>query len=125
MPSRRAKKRTEIVRLFADRLREVRQSCGMTQAELARRADVSPTHISELENADIAPGIDLVDRLARALGTNVADLLPAAVDGDPLPVLKEQASRLLDALLEKGDRETFLKLNPILALLVEAAGKRR
>jgi transcriptional regulator with XRE-family HTH domain len=88
------------------------------------QADVSPTHLSELENAEIAPGIDLVDRLARALGTTVADLLPASAEPDSLPVLKEHAGRLLKTLLEKGNRETFLKLNPILALLVEAAAKR-
>jgi transcriptional regulator with XRE-family HTH domain len=125
MPSRRAKKRAEVVRLFADRLRELRRSRGMTQAELARRADVSVTHLSELENAEIAPGIDLVDRLARALGMALADLLPSVAPPEPLPVLREQAERLFDTLLEKGDRETFLRLNPFLALLVEAASKRR
>jgi transcriptional regulator with XRE-family HTH domain len=125
MPNRRAKRRAEIVRLFAQRLRELRQSRGMTQAELARRAVVSPTHLSELENADRAPGIDLVDRLARALGTSAADLLPGPGEADPLPVLREQAARMLDTLLEKGDREAFLRLNPFLALLVEAATKRR
>jgi hypothetical protein len=31
----------------------------------------------------------------------------------------------LGTLLEKGDRETFLRLNPFGALLVEAAGRRR
>jgi hypothetical protein len=31
---------------------------------------------------------------------------------------------MLDKLLVQGDRETFLKLYPLLALLVEAAGKR-
>jgi transcriptional regulator with XRE-family HTH domain len=125
MPSRRAKKRAEVVRLFAARLRELRRSRGMTQAELARRADVSVTHLSELENAEIAPGIDLVDRLARALGAALADLLPSGAPPEPLLVLREQAERLFGALLEKGDRETFLRLNPLLALLVEAAGKRR
>jgi transcriptional regulator with XRE-family HTH domain len=125
MPSRRAKKRAEVVRLFAERLRELRLSRGMTQAELARRADVSVTHLSELENGEIAPGIDLVDRLARALGAAAADLLPAAAPPEPLPVLRAQAERLFGALLERGDRETFLRLNPFLALLVEAAGKRR
>jgi len=124
MPSRRAKKRAEVVRRFAGRLREVRRSLGMTQAELARRADVSATHLSELENADVAPGIDLVDRLARALGTTAADLLPSATPADPLPVLIEQAQRMMDALVEKGDRDTFVRLNPLLALLVEAAVKR-
>jgi transcriptional regulator with XRE-family HTH domain len=125
MPSRRAKKRAEVVRLFAERLREVRRSRGMTQAELARRAEVSVTHLSELENAEIAPGIDLVDRLARALGAALADLLPSTSPPEPLPVLREQAERLFGTLLERGDRETFLRLNPFLALLVEAAGKRR
>jgi transcriptional regulator with XRE-family HTH domain len=125
MPSRRAKKRAEVVRLFAARLRELRRSRGMTQAELARRAEVSVTHLSELENAEIAPGIDLVDRLARALGAAVVELLPSEGPAEPLPVLREQAERLFGALLEKGDRETFLRLNPLLALLVEAAGKGR
>ena len=70
MRKRRTKKRAEIVRLFAEKLREVRQSRGLTQAELAERAEVSPTHLSELENCEVAPGIDLVDRLAQALGTS-------------------------------------------------------
>ena len=124
MPSRRAKKRAEVVRPFADRLRELWRSRGMTQADLARRAEVSVTHHSELENADIAPGIDLMDRPARALGAALADLLPSAAP-EPLPVLRESAERLFDTLLEKADRETYLRLNPFLALLVEAAGKRR
>jgi hypothetical protein len=67
----------------------------------------------------------LVDRLARALGAAVADLLPAAAPPESLPVLREQAGRLFGTLLEKVDRETFLRLNPFLALLVEAASKRR
>ncbi len=53
------------------------------------------------------------------------DLLPSKGPAEPLPVLREQAEGLFGALLEKGDRETFLRLNPLLALLVEAAGKRR
>jgi hypothetical protein len=56
----------------------------MTQVQLAHQADVSPTHVSELENAGTAPGIDL---------------------GEPVPLflLKEQATRMLNTLLEKGN----------------------
>ena len=114
----------EVVRLFAVRLREVRLSRGMTQAELARQANVTPTYVSRLESGGAAPGIDLLDRLARALGTSLTGLLPDAPPADDLPVLKEQAKRLLDALFSQGDRETFLRLNPFLALLLEAAVKR-
>jgi len=40
---------------------------------------------------------------------------------DPLPVLNGQARRLLGALREQ---ETFLRLNPFLALLLKAVSKR-
>jgi len=70
----------------------------MTQAELARQAQVTATYISHLESAGAAPGIDLLARLAAALGTTATDLLPSSEAPDPLPVLKEQAKRLLEAL---------------------------
>jgi hypothetical protein len=43
---------------------------------------------------------------------------------DPLPVLKQQAQRLFITLLEQGEADAFLRLNPLLALLVEASTRR-
>jgi transcriptional regulator with XRE-family HTH domain len=124
MARRKARIRhAEVVRLFAARLREVRHSRGLTQAELARQAQVTVSYIGRLEAGGAAPGIDLVDRLARALGTTLADLLPAAAPPDTLAVLKEQAQRLFDALLRAADRETLQMLNPLLARLVEATAR--
>ena len=68
MAKRRRIRHAEIVELFAARLREVRHSRGMTQAELARQAHVTVSYIGRLESAGAAPGIDLVERLAKALG---------------------------------------------------------
>jgi transcriptional regulator with XRE-family HTH domain len=73
----RTKNRAEIVWLFAERLREVRQSRGMTQVELARQADVSPTHLSVLENADLAPGIS--PRVSAFQTTNITKSRTAAI----------------------------------------------
>jgi transcriptional regulator with XRE-family HTH domain len=115
----------EAVRLFAARLREVRRSRGMTQAELSRRAHVTPSYIWRLESGGAAPGIDLVARLARALGTTSHDLMPEAAPPDTMAVLREQARGLFDALLAAADRETLLMLNPLLARLVEASERRR
>jgi len=115
--SKRKKQRiahAESVRLFAGRLREVRLSRGMTQAELAHQARVSEAYIGRLERAEGAPGIDLVDRLAKALGTTSADLLPTAIPPDTLAFLKEQARGLFDSLLQTADRETLLLLCPLL-----------
>ena len=113
----------QIVELFAARLREVRRSRGMTQAELARAAHVTTTYIGRLESAGAAPGIDLVDRLAAALGTAMTDLLPTTAPPDTLTVLQDQAKRLFGTLLQRADRETLLMLNPLLARLLESLAR--
>src|SRR5438552_1163611 len=114
----------EIVLLFAARLRELRRSRGLTQAELAREAHVTPTYIGRLESGGAAPGIDLVGRLANALGTTTHDLLPATAPPDTLAVLQERAQALFNGLLPTADRETLQMLCPLLARLAEAPDRR-
>lgn len=113
-----------IVGVFAARLREVRLSRGLTQADLANRAVVTPTYIAKLEGATVAPGIDLVARLATALGTSIADLLPEEGVPDPLPLLKEQVGKLSETM-KAADRDTLLMLVPLLARLLESPTRRR
>lgn len=124
MGKRSAKKREPVVRLFARRLREVRLGRGMTQADLAAAAGVSVTYVSELEGAATTPGIDLVARLARTLGTTAGDLLPGEEPPDSLDALKEHVRGLSEELLAAADREALLTLAPILALVLETARKR-
>ena len=126
MADRKTKiKHGEIVKLFAGRLREVRHSRGLTQAELARQAHVTPSYVGRLEGGGAAPGIDLVERLATALGTTAHDLLPVVDSTDPLPVMQAQARKLFETLLEMADQETLLMVNPLLARLIESPSRRR
>ena len=53
---------------FAARLRELRRQRNLTQAELARMADVSHVHIGRLEKGVSQPTADFIKRLADALG---------------------------------------------------------
>lgn len=114
----------EIVERFARRLRELRVGLGMTQAELARRADVTTTYVSKLESAGSAPGLDLVEKLAIALGIGVAELIQIPSPEDVSIVAREQAKELFENLLKIADQQTFAMLNPFLALLMESSGKR-
>src|SRR5580692_33092 len=100
-----------IVSAFAEKLRQVRRSRGMTQRDLARVTHLAESYISRLENGAIAPGIDLVARLARALGVPVEDLLrlPEAPDTAALAVATEQAKHLFDSILQSQD-PTFVFL---------------
>ena len=66
-----------------------------------------------------------MDRLAKALGTTAAELLPETASPDTLPILREQARALFEALIKTADRETFLMLNPLLIRLNESPNQRR
>jgi len=114
-----------IVRAFAARLRELRHATGMTQSELARRAELTETYISRLERGGAAPGIDLVDRLAKALGAATTDLIPLSAPTDRLAVLRQQAQTLFHNISQNGDHETLSLLNQFLAMLSEAMTKKR
>jgi transcriptional regulator with XRE-family HTH domain len=65
----------EIREVFALNLRKRRQAQGLSQEELAHRADIDRTYVSALERSIYAAGIDVVERLARVLGVEAADLL--------------------------------------------------
>ena len=117
MAKRPQKRQDEIVGRFAARLREVRLARGMTQAELAAVAKVTETYITRLEAGRAAPGIDLVNRLAKGLSTTVADLLPQDDPPDTEVVLRRQARKLADELIGAADREMLQMLVPLLARL--------
>jgi transcriptional regulator with XRE-family HTH domain len=65
----------EIREVLALNLRKHRRAQELSQEELAHRADIDRTYISALERCVYAAGIDVVDRLARALGLEAAELL--------------------------------------------------
>jgi len=65
----------DIREVFAVNLRHQRRAKGLSQEELAHRAQIDRTYISSLERSRYAAGIDVVDRLATVLGVEAADLL--------------------------------------------------
>ncbi len=70
----------EIRDVLAHNLKRLRAARGLSQEELADRADIDRTYISSLERSVYAAGIDVVDRLAKALGVTTADLLSEPKD---------------------------------------------
>ena len=64
-----------IREIFVENLRAARRAKGLSQEELAHRAGLDRTYISALERNVYNPTIDVVDRLADALGIDAAALL--------------------------------------------------
>ena len=65
----------EIRKAFATNLRLRRRAAGLSQEELAHRAEIDRTYVSALERGVYSATIDMADKLAKALGVEAADLL--------------------------------------------------
>lgn len=66
-----------IREILASNLRALRRARGLSQEELAHRADIHRTYVSSLERCQYGASIDMVDTLAGILGVQAADLLDA------------------------------------------------
>jgi len=60
---------------FAVRLRQLRKSKGITQAELAKKAGVSRAYLSRLEMGQHDPPLSRLRKLAKALRVSLARLV--------------------------------------------------
>jgi transcriptional regulator with XRE-family HTH domain len=72
----------DIRDVLAFNLRRLRKAAGLSQEELAHRSEIDRTYVSALERSVYAAGVDVIDRLAKELGVEAADLLrvPPAED---------------------------------------------
>ncbi len=61
--------------MFASRLKSLRQSSGLSQVELAGRLGVKKQSISNWENDNIMPSVDMLEKIADCFGVSADYLL--------------------------------------------------
>lgn len=66
-------------------VRRLRTGRGLTQEKLAVDAGVAAPYLSRIERGVVNPTIDILDRLAAALGVEVDSLLRAPEQGSVAP----------------------------------------
>ncbi len=71
----------DLKTLLGVAIKTQRTSLGISQEELAHRAGLHRTYISDLERGARNPSIDSIEKLARALEISVAALFAAAGNG--------------------------------------------
>lgn len=69
--------------ILRKRITKTRESHGMNQAELAKKADVTPAAISQIEKGTRVPTIPVVHRIADVLGVSL-DYLTGKTDTSEL-----------------------------------------
>lgn len=92
--------------MIGERLKEIRKLKNLTQDELAKRLDVSPQDISAIERGQYALSAEKLQRLAKALGVTVGEIMnqkPPPPDPD-----EEEIKALLRGIPSESDKKKLL-----------------
>jgi transcriptional regulator with XRE-family HTH domain len=68
---------TDISIQLGKKVRELRRERGWRQVDLAAHAELSKTHVNELERGKREVGLNALERLAEALDLKISDLMKA------------------------------------------------
>jgi transcriptional regulator with XRE-family HTH domain len=104
------------------KIRELRLKKGMLQEELARKAGLSPSALSNFEQGRRRTSLDWLRKIGKALGVSVSDLIPESRTRKPLAESKEE-ERLLAHWRKIGNQDLQDQLLEVIEL--SAAGGRR
>jgi CheY-like chemotaxis protein len=103
---------TEAKKSFGCTVKACRKQLGISQEELAERADLHRTYVSDVERGARNLSLQSIERLARALETSVASLFPQSEIHDARRVTGDGHGKdLVDILLvEDNDNDVELTL---------------
>ena len=74
--------KSDIGHLVGRRLREVRLQAGLTQPDLGEKARMAAAEISKIENGRRTPTLETLERLTKALGVAVEDVVASPAPAD-------------------------------------------
>ena len=94
-------------KLIGQQLRAIRKSRGLTQEEVAERADISPQHCSGIENGSAKVSLPALVRLCNALDATPDEILMDSIK-KPSPMAQKDIS---DVFSDCTPDEVFLMLS--------------
>jgi transcriptional regulator with XRE-family HTH domain len=72
-------------RLIASNIRRLRTAVGLSQEVLAIDAGVDRSYMSRLERGTVSAGVDVLERIADALGCKLGELFREPEEGEEEP----------------------------------------
>ncbi|MFS2138543.1 helix-turn-helix domain-containing protein [Duganella sp. Dugasp56] len=94
---------TTIKSALGSRIRQLRKQKGLTQFQAAEAAGIDPKSLSRLESGVFNPSIDTLQRLARAMGTEIEDFFLSDVTW-----ARSQRGFVLEVISKATDKEIAL-----------------
>ena len=86
--------------VFGGKVRELRETMGLSREELAERAEYSPQNLAKIEAGERFVTADALERLAKVLKAPPEEFFAAS---DKTPVGKSPVRKKLDKLLDRQD----------------------
>ena len=72
----------DINNIFAERLRELRKSKGLTQEKLAEMSDIDYKYLQKLESSNpSSPTLSVLEKLSRGLGITLTEFIKFIEEG--------------------------------------------
>jgi transcriptional regulator with XRE-family HTH domain len=68
------KSQSDVKQRFGKAIRRRRRELDLSQEELAERAELHRTYVSDIERGDRNPSLENIEKLAKALDTKVSTL---------------------------------------------------
>lgn len=66
----------ETTKKIGKKLKELRLDKGLTQAELAEKADMNGNYYAKIERGEVKPAPEAYEKIAKALKVTAADIFP-------------------------------------------------
>lgn len=96
---------------YGERLRDLRRERGLTQEEVALRADITTSYYGQIERGSANPSVALLEKICAVMGISISDIFTDA-DTNPLNI-DALSMQIIHQLNGKSDEEKELILSMI------------
>ena len=94
---------------IGDRLRQLRESKGLSQGDMEERTGLLRCYISRVENGHTVPSVETLERLARALELELYQIF---YSGAGKPQAPKSAREFSPNVAERNLLETYRRMKP-------------
>lgn len=115
-------KKNTLLKLVGANIRDARKKKGLTQEELAEKADINPKFLGKVERAETNVSVVTLSKICDALGISLSGLLSFTAMDKKFQKLGELSSELWGLMVQK-DPETIKRSIAAFKSILEGAEK--
>lgn len=96
---------------YGERLKKLRSVSGLTQEEVALRADITTSYYGQLERGQANPSVAMLEKICSVMKISIADIFTES--NTDILVIDTVSMQILHQLSDKTEREKEIALSLI------------